>query len=209
MGFVAGHATGFVLAAGERNARVDAAADAVHISTADGVARTIVVPAALVLGHQSGPAANIQIVGVADKSVAADARGAMSIGNANGVGAALVAGAGVHAAASATVVLGSWVEGQTNLSGGAVQIVAAGRRDARVAGKAGQADAFAVAAGRVLSALDSGARIAALGLAGRDGHAHHERIAGEPFVTAAVVASGRVDAGRVGSASVAHALVDV
>ena len=213
MGFAGLDDARFALGAGERLARIDALADAVDIFAADGIAWTFVVSSALV-SSRFRLAADGQVVGIPLESIATDAGRPVSVGDANGVGSALLARTGVDTTTDASV-FHALIDRKTNLSTGAIQIVAT-RRDgalpATIGRVTGQADALPVPAGRIRPALDGQARIDYIRLDGRlkcDGHAHHERIAGKSFLTATVVTSGRVQTNGVGSASVPDAFVDI
>ena len=214
-------ATHLVLSAGGFAAQIHAVFDSVHVRTADGVARALIIAAAPVFRHLL-LASGLQVVGVAEESVLTDARRSVVIRHAQGVGSALDAGAGIDAVTRS--IRRSGADVQTNLPSRTVQIVATRRHSAafssgrRVADETRKADANSVAAGRVRTADDAGtgavARQRAIltgdGGSGRtSGHAHHERIAGEALLTLTVVASGCVEADGVGSAGVADTFVDV
>ena len=194
-------------------ARIDANADAIDVLAADGVARTFVVSSALVAGGLL-LTADDDVVRIALESVLADARRSVSVGDTDGVGSALLSGAGVDAAPDAAI-LGALVDGQTDFAAGAIQVVTTRRNGTLASGGsavAGLADALAVPAGRVRSALHGQARIIGVGLdgwLGSNGHAHHKRIAREAFLTLAVVTSRCVQADGISSASVTNALVDI
>ena len=88
------------LAASELSTGIDADADTIHITATKGFTRAIVITSALVLNDRLRPAADSEVIGVSCKSVATDARSAMRLGDAKGVGTALVTVTCVHTSSS-------------------------------------------------------------------------------------------------------------
>lgn len=213
MGFAGFDDAGLALGASEGLARVDALADTVDIFSADGISWTFVVSAAFITGRFRS-ATDGQVVGVALESVATNTRCPMSVGDADGVGSALFARAGVDAATDASV-LDTLIDWKTNFTGGAIEIVATRRNGTDTAGSGRvtrKTKALSVAASGIRSASDARTRIVDIGLdrwLDANRHTHHERIAREAFLTATVVTSGRVQTYGIGSAGVSDTFVDI
>lgn len=210
MGFAGLDDARLALSAGKRFARVDALADTVNIFATNSVTRAVVVSSALVVGRFL----LATDVGIARESVTTDARSPVSVGYANGVGSALLAGARVHATTK-TAICDGLINGKANFSAGAVKIVSTrwnGAQTSSAGGVTRKAYALAVSTTSVRSTTNRRAWIGDRWLDGRfdtDGHAHHERIARESFLTLAIVASGGIETNGIGSASVTHTFVHI
>lgn len=208
MGFAGLDDAGFALGAGEGLARIDADTETVNVFTANGIARTFVISSALVFGRFL----LASDVGIALESVATDTRRPVSVGHANGVGSALLTGAGVHATTD-SAVLDGMIDGKANLATGAVEIVATrwnGTHTASAGSVAGKTETLTVPACRIRPTSDGCAWVDDIRLDRwrlADGHAHHERISRESFLALTVVASGCVQTNGIGSAGVTDTFV--